>query len=160
MAKPQPLPSMSCCAIPVDCSGDALLFISRSNRGDNRLYLPNPEAESVKVQMRSVDDMIESKMIEVPDFIKMDVQGYEGEVFAGIGKLLHETSALTILFEFWPLGLRSAGADPLNVLSDLAKCGYKLSKLDGNLPLGGLDDYKTLTGQLTGEQYTNLVAQK
>jgi len=140
--------------------GDAMLFVSQSNRGDNRLYQPDFDTQSVKIQTRSVDEMVESKIIEVPNFIKIDVQGYEGEVFAGMEKLLHESSALTILFEFWPMGLQSAGADPLKVLADLAKCGYKLSKLDSDLPLAGFDDFKSLVHQLPGEQYTNLVAQK
>ena len=59
-------------------------------------------------------------------FIKMDVQGWEWEALQGMQRTLERSPELVIFFEFWPAGLRRAGADPVAVLRWLESLGFTL----------------------------------
>jgi Methyltransferase FkbM domain len=66
----------------------------------------------------------------VADFIKMDVQGFEGHVIRG-GKAFLRRGTPTLLMEFWPEGLGNAGTDPERLLRDLTDIGYGIVSPEG-----------------------------
>src|SRR5262249_39756006 len=60
------------------------------------------------------------------DFIKMDVQGAEAKVLRGMQDLLRESRHLSMLIEFWPLGMARAGDSPDELIQFLVRLGFTL----------------------------------
>ena len=74
-----------------------------------------------------LDTLLEKYTIAKPDFIKVDIEGYEYFAFKSAGNLLEDYSAPDFLFEFedWAEG-RVAGLKPGDAQSYLLEKGYKL----------------------------------
>ena len=81
------------------------------------------ERKTVEVYCRRLDDLLKELEYEKIDFIKMDVQGFEGKVIEG-GKKIIEKNKPTIFFEYWPWGARSAGSE-IKVMTQFFKSVYK-----------------------------------
>jgi hypothetical protein len=94
------------------------------------------------------------------DVIKMDVQGYEGHVIAGMMSTIKASARLVVLMEFWPTGLRRAGADPCAVLRALKECGLTLFELAADANVIPVRDEAALAERFSGRRYTNLAAAK
>jgi FkbM family methyltransferase len=62
------------------------------------------------------------------DFVKMDIQGAEPAALAGMERLLARSPNARILTEFWPNGIRRAGAEPDAFLARLKALGFTVSK--------------------------------
>lgn len=54
---------------------------------------------AVDVSVRSIDELIEEEGIEQPDVIKIDTQGFEGEILKGAGA--HLAKSKVLLLETW-----------------------------------------------------------
>ena len=141
-----------------DRNGMLTLHTSASNRGDNRLYSNDLSEGSVQVEICTIDSLLQS--LDVPpiiDFIKIDVQGFEGHVFKGMQDTLRRSPNLTLLSEFWPFGLRSAGSNPEDVLNELEAAGLTLHELTSHGALNPLGSKKELIERFPGRRYTNIV---
>lgn len=136
------------------------LYVSPDNRGDNRLYQPDPSWPSVDVDTASADELLVSLGIEQLDLIKIDVQGAEGGVIDGLEKTIRRSTNLTLLTEFWPHGLRQAGTDPRALLGKLRSFGLELFELESRGQLVPLIDDDQLITRFQGRRYTNLVGRK
>jgi FkbM family methyltransferase len=143
-----------------DCAGVMKLFVSENNRGDNRLYDNELSTGSYEVEVMPVDLLLKELGINVVDLVKIDVQGFEGRVLRGMRETVARSPNLTILMEFWPQGLRCAGTEPEDLLTDLQNMGLVVSELrsDGSLRL--VEGHQSLIEKYPGRQYTNLVAAK
>lgn len=86
-----------------DKNGTLTLHTSRSNRGDNRLYSNELSEGSVQVEVCTVDSLLESLGVPSVNFIKIDVQGFEGHVFRGMQETLRNSPNLTLLSEYLSL---------------------------------------------------------
>ena len=84
-----------------------------------------------KVEMATVDDFVSEQQIK-PDFIRMDVEGYEKEIFKGMRKTLLNTPKLFI--EFHP---REIGFDEFyKMLLMLLESGYnRVTLIEKKFPL-------------------------
>ncbi len=91
------------------------------------------------------------------DFIKIDVQGWELEVFKGMRGQLAGSRPLRIYFEFWPAGLRAAGCDPAELLAFLKQHGLSLYRTE-NQTLTPLSHDEDLVGSQKGAEWINLMA--
>ena len=132
--------------------GHATLYASLENTGDNALHGRGP---GFTVETRALDGYLEharGKRV----FLKLDTQGHELYVFAGARALFAAAAEVTVLFEFWPHGLRQAGRDPREVFevqAELGCTGHTLSDAGELLPL----DPERLLAELEGEQFTSVV---
>ncbi len=101
----------------------AQLFRSHLNRGDHRLEISSERADGVKVAVKPLD-ALPSKWSENISVIKMDTQGSEAAVLAGMPKLLEANPKLRAALEFWPYGLQQCGSSA-HELADLLgqRCG-------------------------------------
>ncbi len=150
-------------AFPVaasDATAKLPLFISRDNRGDNRMYSPGGKWPTVEVEAVPADDLLAENTIDTVDFIKIDVQGYEPKVIAGLRDTITRSPKLTLLAEFWPKGIRDAGGDPENFLNTLRDLGLTLHELKADGELTELKDDVDLITRHQGRRYTNIVGQK
>ena len=105
--------------------GRLRLQSGKMHSGNNRI-VQQPRSDSVEVAAATLDDLFADKVI---DFLKIDVQGWEAEVFAGAKEILQRNRGIILMFEFWPYGLRSAGTEPAEILRFLGSIGFNLRRI-------------------------------
>lgn len=143
-------------AAAAEAVGKARLFKTSANKADNRLYNHKSSDGHADIDTFRLDDWLEANGVSKVDLIKIDVQGFEGHVIAGLQKTIARSPRLRILLEFWPLGLKQAGTDPLVFLRSANALGLKEYVL-GRRVLEPVTDKIKLIDQLRGRKYTNLV---
>ena len=143
-----------------DHCGVMKLFVSKDNRGDNRLYENELCSDSYEVEVVTVDALLGELGISSVDVVKIDVQGYEGRVLEGMRQTLDRSPKVTILMEFWPHGLRCSGTQPDELLRSLEKMGFQMCEVRSNGALAHVRDPEALIGRYPGRKYTNIVAVK
>ena len=138
------------------------LFISKDNRGDNRLYSTNKKRKSIIVECLTIDELLKENKIENLDLIKIDVQGYEPKVLKGMRKIVKSSKELILLSEFWPKGILQAGENPKEFLAMLRKMQFQLFELkkNGSLILIKPCDDNQFIKKYRGRKYTNIVGKK
>ena len=138
------------------------LFISKENRGDNRLYSTNQKRKSIIVECLTIDELLKENKIENLDLIKIDVQGYEPKVLKGMRKIVKSSKELILLSEFWPKGILQAGENPKEFLAMLRKMQFQLFELKriGSLILIKPCDDNQFIKKYRGRKYTNIVCKK
>ncbi len=104
------------------------LYLSKTNRGDHRVYDSKDGRPSVSIQAVSLDGFFK-KLDRKVHFIKMDIQGAEARALDGMKGLLHANRSLKLVTEFSPGSLRLCGSDPQKYLKTLEKLGFKLSEI-------------------------------
>jgi FkbM family methyltransferase len=116
-----------------DEKGKLKLFLDRINWGGSSFSEDNilpQDRDFVEVETVTLDDFFESQAKEIKvNFIKLDVEGAEGQVLEGASKIL-QNSDLKILMEFWPYGLKNLGTDPFEMLKNLHGQGFKIQLID------------------------------
>jgi len=138
-------------------NGKTTLYVSTNNRGDNRLYDNELSDESFEVDTLRLDDFLEPKGIQAVDVIKIDVQGFEGQVIEGMENTLKNSSNLQMLMEFWPQGLATAGTDPVELLNRLESYGLSINELKDNGEFTAIENKAEFVSRFQGRSYTNLV---
>ena len=114
-----------------DEPGQMHLQVSTFNPGDHRLYRERSSGvQTVETAVVSVDSWLESAGMETVDMIKMDVQGAEANVLAGMRRTLASSRRLKMIIEYTPWMLRESGADPIALLTGLETAGFDLSIID------------------------------
>lgn len=101
-----------------DRSGTVAFELSPFNAGDHRVRLDAPRAtdlgedarEVVEVEAKTLDSLCESGAVDLDRVAVawIDVQGHEPNMLAGAERLT--ASGVPVVVEYWPYGLRAAGA--------------------------------------------------
>ena len=145
-------------AAVADVEGEMTLQLSSFNTGDHRLYRGQPKSGGVPVQVVTVDGYCESAGIDAVDLVKIDVQGAEANVLAGMSAMISQSPGMRIIMEYTPWMLRAAGAEPSSLLSDLDQAGFDLFILDE----AGANSIPATPAQIDeacpGRSYVNLLA--
>jgi len=134
-------------------SGPATLALKTYgfNSGDNRLGADPAASDVTRVEVVALDDVLAGEAV---DFLKMDVQGWEFEVFRGMKRLWEANPQLRLFFEYWPYGLRQAGAAPADLLQFLQESKWRLETED-RVPFAPQDVSRWDNGS---KKFTNLYA--
>lgn len=105
-----------------DSRGTVALTTSAHNLGDTKSMrvTSNTIANSVAPSI-SLDDFAE---VARADLVKIDVQGAELSVFAGMKRLIAASPRIRIVMEFAPGFLKSNKVDPVGVLAALRADGF------------------------------------
>ncbi len=146
------------CAVGA-ATGTAVLQRNAMNSGDNRLGTTTGTAlhsEQTSVRVCALQDALQGRRL---DFIKMDVQGWEGEALRGIAGLLDANPGLQIYFEFWPHGLRRAGTEIPQLAATLRELRLHVTLADAG-PDAPAVDLSALERNLPGKAFTNLLARR
>jgi len=102
----------------------------------------NVPVESEEVQITTLDDDIRDNALPAPDFIKIDVEGYEPQVIRGLGHFLDRQVPLVI--EYSP---SRYSPEDKSALSELLERHYRfyrdVKKLDSEHPVTGLRQITT-----------------
>jgi FkbM family methyltransferase len=109
-----------------DKPGTARLFCASHNFGDHRLYAEAATADrpARTIAVTTLDDLVARHGLPPADLIKMDVQGYECQVLAGMQSTLGAGGRMRVLTEFWPHGMRQAGGDPACFFDTFVRHGF------------------------------------
>lgn len=97
---------------------DSTFSLNPNSSLDNRVSITGWKA--VPVPTRSVGALLDDRPIMGPVFIKIDTQGYEPKVLAGLEHWLAGRTDWLIKMEYAPNWLQSQGHDPLSLLEYLA----------------------------------------
>ncbi len=136
-----------------DTPGEGHIFLDKKNLGlaspvsNNVIDL----SESLQVKYTTIDIFCEENGIK-PNFVKIDVQGYELKVLRGAIKLLQRGNA-KLYFEFWPRGINNAGDMPEEIFYLLEATGYKVFKVnnDGGFSPVSKNEFLKITMDLLSE---------
>lgn len=117
------LNNVTCLKIAVgDTSGSTIIYKNPHHPADHRVYAV-PSANLIKGEVISVttlDEYCRQKNISKVGFVKIDVQGYESKVLAGMKDLLAQNQSVSVAFEVHIPSLLEAGnrfEDLLNAFS-------------------------------------------
>jgi len=139
-----------------DQTGEAALYVSKSLNVDHRTYPTEGESrKEIAVWSTTLDDYF--KAGERVDLIKMDIQGFELHALRGAARVLDDNLDIKLLLEFWPFGLKQAGASAEAFLSFLHDRDFSLF-IHGKNGLVGCDC--PLSSPSDALSYVNLFAQR
>lgn len=146
-----------------DKLGKQNLYLSKDNKGDNRLFDFNEGGDIIEIETTTLDLLLDKECIDISNrktFIKIDVQGGEGNVLEGMRESITKCNNIIILMEFWPQGLQNMQFDPLSVLNDLESCGFVLSELTQEGEALKINDKGKFITKYKGRAYTNIICAK
>jgi FkbM family methyltransferase len=94
----------------------------------------NNDDSLIKVQVRSLDSLIESEADLIPNVIKIDVEGYEGQVLDGMKNLLtyKQIRCIGIEVHFGLLNERGEGNRPQQIEKALKENGFVVDWTDSS----------------------------
>ena len=116
-------------------SGKTMFYLSDKLNVDHRTYPTEGDARrALQIGMMALDDYF--KPGERVDLIKADIQGYELHALQGAKRILEENPEIKLLLEFWPYGLKQAGAKWGDLIEMLERFGMDIMrvKADGLIP--------------------------
>jgi FkbM family methyltransferase len=136
-----------------ECSGKAALYLSDKLNVDHRTYATEEEPRrTVPIDIIALDDYF--KPGQRVDLVKMDIQGYELHALRGASRVLADNSDLKLLVEFWPYGLKQAGASWLELIDTLRTKNMSVSRITNH----GLVPFRPDSVSESPEWYVNLFA--
>jgi FkbM family methyltransferase len=136
-------------------SGRSKLYVSDKLNVDHRTYPTEGDSRrSVPVDIVTLDDYF--KPGERVDLIKMDIQGYELHALHGANRVLADNPDVKLLLEFWPYGLKQAGANSLEVLDTLRTKNLAVSQVTNH----GLIPFSSESASERPDWYVNLFASR
>ena len=140
--------------------GSRTLFLTSLDSGRHSTYRHGlQERGEVAVDTSTLDAFLESLGWPTVDLVKVDVEGAEMDVLAGMERLLGGANDLALILEFNPCLLQNAGVDPLKFLDQPISRHFRVSIIDdrqGIRPLGELDAPDLIAELLRNESSVNL----
>jgi len=103
---------------------DSMLYVSEELNVDHRAYPTAREPRrAISIRTTALDDYF--KPGTRVDLIKMDIQGYELHALQGAERVISDNPQINLLVEFWPYGLRCAGASEKDLVAFLRHKGFR-----------------------------------
>lgn len=131
----------------------------RSAAADNCSFCPHPNAPPIgaeSVATRTIDSLLASAA-PGPLLVKIDTDGHEMEVLAGMTETIRRFPDIALIIEFNPKMLRAAGHQPADLLERLDSLGFAVFLLDDPKGQAYRIDPKTdWTGVMDPARYANL----
>ena len=100
--------------------------------GEGPLSQINPDVPGeMRVKMLTLDEVISGRAV---DYMKIDVEGYEGEVLQGAARLMRDPARYPrkIYVEVHPDNWKRHGWSDRRLLDLLAECGYRVTTIAGS----------------------------
>lgn len=105
-------------------TGKTKLYISEVSPG-SRIYDSNEDQKTMEIETVCLDDYFKDYDKKI-SFIKMDVEGAEGETVKGIVSILNKNEDIKIMTEFWPEGLKRSGVEAEDYLKFMTDKGFRI----------------------------------
>ena len=118
-----------------DRTGAATLHVSPGHSNHSLLPGYTETKGRIEVECFTLDAFLSSRGIREVDFIKIDVEGAEPFVLAGMKQTVSQSPQLRILAEFNPQALRCGGIPPAEFIHLFQKMGLEVKGIfpDGSL---------------------------
>jgi FkbM family methyltransferase len=94
----------------------------------------SPTVDQIEVDVTTLDQVCRRLDVQEVGILKVDVEGFEREVFLGAEDLLSRQAIGLVVFEFSPGFYRQRQLDPRGPLDLLRRHGYCVRTLDGEEP--------------------------
>jgi FkbM family methyltransferase len=118
-------------------------FTLDSNPARSKLDRPGADTASIDVECASLDDLVPGE--STPDLIKVDVEGEEVSVLAGMGRTLTRVkSGFVMIVELNPDALLDAGTGPGELLGRLGELGLRVRVINEITARLERPDYRNL----------------
>jgi FkbM family methyltransferase len=136
-------------------SGKSELYLSDKLNVDHRSYRAAGDSRrTLPIEIVALDDYF--KPGERVDLIKMDIQGYELHALRGANRLLKDNPDIKLLVEFWPYGLKQAGANWIDLIAALEQKGMVIRQVSSE----GLIPFHSGSASERADWYVNLFASR
>jgi FkbM family methyltransferase len=136
-------------------SGTSQLYLSDKLNVDHRAYMADGDSRrTMPIEMVALDDYF--KPGERVDVIKMDIQGYELHALRGANRVLEDNPDIKLLVEFWPYGLKQAGASWVDLIAALEQKGMVIRQVSSD----GLIPFRPGSTSESADWYVNLFASR
>lgn len=113
-----------------DVAGEGQLFLSEDNLGDHQVYAGDDQRSSLPIALCNGSQYFEGRLQRL-DLLKVDTQGSEFQVIAGLMPLLESLDQKPrIIIELTPHSLRLAGASGRALIELLATLGQPFWIID------------------------------
>jgi FkbM family methyltransferase len=120
-----------------DRPGRVTLHRLARQQGSSSIYAFAPEdlavwddeASPLAVEATSLDAFLGADTPPV-DLVKIDAEGAEPAIVAGMRRLLERSPQVRLVIEFIPASLERAGHDPRGFLASLTSLGFRLQTID------------------------------
>lgn len=89
--------------------GRSILYRSTDNQGDHQLAVIADRQEWVSVRTDTIDQVLAGRAGRIA-FVKIDTQGSEAAILAGMDATLARNPGARMVLEFWPHGLKRCGS--------------------------------------------------
>lgn len=125
-----------------DRCGSVDFFVS--SRSDNSgigslASTANSSNKPIPVTCFTGDYLIEHQVVPAPSFIKVDVEGFEYEVFQGLMLFLEQQTDLQIIFEHEPYRLQERGMNPRKIIDLLENLGFAIYRISPEKSFYGIN---------------------
>jgi FkbM family methyltransferase len=136
-------------------SGKSELYLSDKLSVDHRSYMAAGDSRrTLPIEIVALDDYF--KPGERVDLIKMDIQGYELHALRGANRVLEDSPDIALLVEFWPYGLKQAGANWIDLIAALEQKGMVIRQVSSE----GLIPFPSGSTSERADWYVNLFASR
>jgi FkbM family methyltransferase len=126
-----------------DAAGQGQLYLSTDNLGDHRVYAADDPRESVPIVLHQGSEFLAGRLSRV-DLLKVDTQGSEFQVIAGLMPLLRmQSPPPRVLIELTPHALRQAGSSGralMELLGELRQPIWIIDHIEGRLYPSGAQE--------------------
>jgi FkbM family methyltransferase len=112
-----------------DQAGETTMYLSPAHRGDHRILASSDARSSIRVKTATLDQRYALRGRPV-DFVKIDVQGAEYLVLAGMRQLLSANPDVIVFVEFSPELITGSGHSSDDFLALLASLGRRIQLID------------------------------
>jgi FkbM family methyltransferase len=140
--------------------GSLTLYLTSLDNGRHSTYRhPLAQSGSEVVETTTLDAFLESEGWPRVDLVKVDVEGAEMDVLAGMEQILQRSDQLQLIVELNPCLLRDAGVDPVGLLDRPASWPFDVFLIDeegGLQPREAVDVPSLMRQLLASETSVNL----
>jgi FkbM family methyltransferase len=143
-----------------DKTGTANLFLNAESGTSNTLAQRSETTKTVPVECMTLDEFLRLEPLEIIDLIKIDVEGYERRVLAGMSETLKAHPETAMIIEYCPENLRLAGEIPEALLEQIAGFGFELYILHTGGSCEKVTGFQQVLAALPATGYLNLFCAK
>jgi FkbM family methyltransferase len=140
-----------------DKSGTANLFLNAKSGTSNSLAERNDASETVAVECLTLDDFLKKEPLDQIHLIKIDVEGYEPRVLAGMAETVKAHPEMAMIVEYCPENLELAGEFPEALLEQIAGFGFEFYILHENGSASKVASSQQVLAALPATGYVNLL---
>jgi FkbM family methyltransferase len=118
-----------------DEEGEATLYVAAGHSIHSLVHGYMPADEAVSVRVTTLDRLLEDRGIERVDFVKIDVEGAEPRVLAGMMRTIARSPGLAMIVECNPDAIHTAGGSPDAFVGSLRASGFRVAAISSDRSL-------------------------